>query len=128
MDLSSGSEMVKTILSGGPILVAIVFMFMVWIKDRRVTAKDLEANQQTEKIEKIIETVKADTAWLKDIHDHKDQDGVPVWYVRQSLEIRIEKLTDAIELMTDAVMEMQNQSFQSAKLLEKLTDKIDTKS
>ena len=37
---------------------------------------------------------------LWDWHNQRDSDGVPVWYVRQSLESAIEKLATSLEGLT----------------------------
>lgn len=49
---------------------------------------------------KIIEAMNENIKWLKEIHDVKDEDGVPVWYVRSSLEGAIVKLANNIEAQT----------------------------
>jgi hypothetical protein len=39
-------------------------------------------------------------------HSVLDQDGVPVWYVRKSLEASIERLADNIERQTQALRDL----------------------
>ena len=50
---------------------------------------------------------------LHKMHSVKDQDGVPVWYVRRSMETAIDKLAENIQTQT--------------LILQKLTDKLDTR-
>lgn len=44
--------------------------------------------------------------WLKEIHDQRDADGVPVWYVRRSLEDAIRGLSDNVANQTELMREM----------------------
>ena len=43
---------------------------------------------------------------LYKLHDVKDGDGVPIWYVKQSLESAIEKLADNIGRQTEVFREL----------------------
>jgi len=49
---------------------------------------------------KLLVEIKDLTKDLFDMHNVKDRDGVPVWYVKQSLEKMMEKLSVAIENQT----------------------------
>lgn len=50
----------------------------------------------TGQLERIYEQVDE----LYKLHDVKDRNGLPVWYVRRSLEDSIEKLSEAIDKQT----------------------------
>lgn len=54
---------------------------------------------------------------LYNLHDVKDSDGVPVWYVRHSLEKSIEKLATAVE-------QMSNNSVVQTKILEAMSHEL----
>ena len=43
---------------------------------------------------------------LSELHAKTDEDGVPVWYVRRSLESAIVSLQDAIRAQTDLLREL----------------------
>ena len=51
----------------------------------------------------LLRAIEAGTAELVRLHDVKDEDGVPVWYVRKSLERQIERLVMGVASMTKAV-------------------------
>ncbi len=53
--------------------------------------------QQVRSAREELEPVAKQTADLHEWHSRVDADGVPIWYVRQSLEKQIERLADAIE-------------------------------
>lgn len=56
-------------------------------------------------------------------HDRQDEEGVPVWYVRNSLEKTVERLAEAVEsLATSANMQLR-----SHEALVNFMDKIDKK-
>lgn len=53
---------------------------------------------------KVHESVKHIGALVKDLHDWhsvKDSDGLPIWYIKRSLEDRIINLSDSIKADTD---------------------------
>lgn len=57
-----------------------------------------------EHVKQIDDRISVINSQVKDLHDwhaKTDQDGVPVWYVRRSLEAAIEKLADNIQKQTD---------------------------
>ena len=51
----------------------------------------------------LLRAIEGGTAELVRLHDVKDEDGVPVWYVRKSLERQIERLVVGVAGMTKAV-------------------------
>ena len=62
---------------------------------------------QLDRIEQEISTIKQDitiikryTGELHKWHDKEDEEGVKVWYIRQSLERAIQRLADAAEAQT----------------------------
>ena len=56
----------------------------------------IEFKKRNERADKIYDKV----AWLYEIHHKFDDDGVPIWYVRKSVDKAIEKLADNIETQT----------------------------
>ena len=63
-------------------------------------AKRKESSGTTD-LDTRVSEIHANVVWLREIHDVKDADGVPVWYVRQSLEHAIEKLSESITKQTE---------------------------
>ncbi len=49
---------------------------------------------------KAIAELQRDVTWLRDVHAPVDDDGVPKWYVRASLEKALIKLIDVTEAQT----------------------------
>jgi len=39
-------------------------------------------------------------------HDQRDQDGVPVWYIRRSLEEAVDKLAESQQMLSDNIRNM----------------------
>ena len=80
--------------------------------DRRKLAGEEDINRDTKK---KIDQIYTWTERLHEMHDKTDEDGVPVWYVRRSLEKSIEKLADNIDKQTDVFK----------LLIDKITAKVD---
>lgn len=72
-----------------------------------------QLKQTEEKIDNKLNDMAVQIRDLHDWHSKTDQDGVPVWYVRRSLEEAIDKLAENIQKQTDAftrlVWEIQRQ-------------------
>jgi hypothetical protein len=83
----------ETLIQHGvpPVLVAIIFMFKMYLDKRRQT-KDTDGVPLVKRLTRI----ETDTRWLKEAHDVKDSDGVFSWYVRASLKQEVSRLADAI--------------------------------
>lgn len=80
--------------------------------DRRKQADEENINKEMKiKIDKIYTW----TARLYDMHDKTDDDGVPVWYVRRSLEKSIDKLAENIDKQTNVF----------TLLIDKINSKVD---
>ena len=78
-------------------LAAAAIVFAIWI------VRELTAIRKRDKIEKMCEMLnlmKHQTADLHEWHAVKDAEGVPVWYVRRSLEEAIKELSDNIGRQT----------------------------
>lgn len=77
--------------------VAAIFL-AIWI------VRELTAIRKRDKIDKMcgmLNTLGRQTADLHEWHAVKDSEGVPVWYVRRSLEEAIKDLSDNIGRQTD---------------------------
>jgi len=57
-------------------------------------------NERADKIYDLVQKIYDKTQWLYEVHHKFDDDGVPLWYVRKSLEKVIVKLSDSIEKQT----------------------------
>lgn len=51
----------------------------------------------------LLREINEGTKTLVRLHDVKDEDGVPVWYVRKSLERQIEQLVKGVDQLTSAI-------------------------
>ena len=79
-------------------LAAAAIFFAIWI------VRELTAIRKRDKIDKMcvmLDTLKHQTADLHEWHAVKDAEGVPVWYVRRSLEEAIKELSGNIARQTD---------------------------
>jgi len=79
-------------------LAAAAIFFAIWI------VRELTAIRKRDKIDKMcamLDTLKHQTADLHEWHAVKDAEGVPVWYVRRSLEDAIKELSDNIGRQTE---------------------------
>lgn len=115
------------LLKGGPGLVAIVFMYVVWIKNRPekdpgpkhdiIWEKMLEMEEAGEETMNMV--IK-----LYDMHDLKDEDGVYVWHLRKSMiteQIEIRKVLQDLHL---AIRDIHRTQETQTKVLESLIDKL----
>jgi hypothetical protein len=79
----------QNLTAGGVLALLIIREVLGFLKTRNggsgvsISAKEL--HRMASQIEKLY-----------DWHDQKDEDGVPVWYVRKSLERHIGELTETL--------------------------------
>lgn len=104
------------------VVLKIVFDFVQGYYNKKKPNGDCAATDRTlsqlaqsieEKFEEIDRVHKKHTKWLEnlyDMHNVRDADGVPLWYVRRSLEEVIGKLADNID--------------KQSQLMEKLVGKV----
>jgi len=85
---------------GGILALLIIREVLNFLKDRKRSNDDNAKDAWNEAIRQIHE--------LHTWHAKTDQDGVPVWYVRRSLEDAIAKLADNIGRQTDIFNAMHN--------------------
>ncbi len=76
------------------------------------------------RIEKVLGEVLTLTKELHDWHDQRDADGVPVWYVRKSLETTIGDLTKAVSELSKASNNHVMITQGVAKVLDRISDKL----
>lgn len=76
--------------------------------EARLNEKVREVKTDIAKCNSTVTTVAADTAWLKDVHDRRDEDGLPIWYNKRSLENRIISLADCLEGQTHSIDRLCN--------------------
>ena len=92
----------------------------------------LRVKRNQELSDMLRQHIKDDQTYLKDIqskvsdlhvwHNRTDEDGVPVWYVRKSLEASVEKLATAIEHMGELLKEIHDQQAATRRELRELRD------
>ena len=55
-----------------------------------------------------IRAMRGEVTWLKDIHDRRDEDGLPIWYNKRSLENKIIELADTLSTQTRSIDRLCN--------------------
>ena len=59
-------------------------------------------------IKKMVIAIQEKVTWIKDVHNHVDDEGRYVWYHRKSLETSIEKLAESISVSAKVQAEATN--------------------
>jgi len=80
----------------------------------------LELKGRNERAERIFDKIQ----WLYEVHHKFDDDGVPIWYVRKSLEKVIVKLSESIEKQTQIMGQISEELRDQKHSLERVEDKI----
>jgi hypothetical protein len=84
----------------------LVFLFMKqmfeYLKSRDEKRKNGSHTSATNDMFALLRDVQSEVRDLHKWHDVRDEDQVPVWYVRKSLERQIEKFAGAVEKMSTA--------------------------
>ncbi len=82
-------------------------------------------NEHVNDVRFAVSKVKEKVDDLHDWHDKRDADGVPLWYVRRSLEDSIkdlgEKICQQIEVQTKILQHMQKMEELHRKKVEKIS-------
>ena len=79
-----------------------------------------ELKIRNERADKIYDKVQ----WLYEVHHKFDDDGVPIWYVRKSLEKVIVQLADSIKKQTEIMGQIFEELRDQKHSLERVEDKI----
>jgi len=95
----------------GIILITSIREFIAWLGKKNL----LNTEQRLGNIEKAIFAMTKQISDLHEWHDKSDQDGVKVWYVRQSLET-------ALRDNAQAVMAIAKNSELQTRLLEEMLE------
>ena len=85
---------------GGLLVVIVLREVFSFLKDRKPDGANDTAAERIEKTLKLAYEIKEMSSDLWEVHNVRDQDGVPVWYIRRGLEESIEKLAEAITVMS----------------------------
>ena len=103
------NDLILQLGAGGMVAVVILRVVFDFIAKIRPV-------QQSPEMTKMMSQV----AGLYRMHDITDEDGVPVWYVRRSLEAAIEGLVTTIDTMSHdnkAMLETLNKTLESLHTL-----------
>ena len=113
------SNIIMQLGVGGIFAIMVIKIVLDFIKEKKNgngkvvpdnVAKDLFTHFEDQKIEyQLVREIHAYAKWLKEIHDVKDEDGLPVWYVRRSLETAIVALAKNIESQTKVLERLINE-------------------
>lgn len=77
-----------------------------------------ETKYRNDRAEKIYDKVN----WLYDIHHKFDDDGVPIWYVKKSVDKAIESIAKSIETQTQILQKL----FEEVKDVRRDMDRVET--
>ena len=103
------NELLKEFGLSGAVLILIIKGVFDYLKTRKKTDEP-DLKEVLEKIESVLlvceETFK--------MHNVKDSDGVPVWYVRRSMETLLKELVQAVNDLSKNV-EIQTEIYKNNK-------------
>ena len=93
-------DVIHKLLETSPELAALVFMFFLWMQNKK--GKD-DLHLLTKRVETIVDLVDD----LHDWHDVTDpQTGAKIWYHQKTLEHSVERLAEAIEHQTTIMQKL----------------------
>lgn len=98
-----------TAIDAGAVMVAVVYLIekiIGWVQKLRGTDGN---NDSSEKINKLY-----------DMHNVKDRDQVPVWYIRQSLLDNVDKMSNDLELIRHTLENMSNSDEEQLSIVKKI--------
>ena len=67
-----------------------------------------EIKREITEYKRDYKDMEANVTWLKDVHDRRDEYGLPIWYNKRSLENRIINLADTLESQTHSIDRLCN--------------------
>ena len=120
-----------------------VFAFIKWWgsgekKDKQNeeiinTRKDVyKVKESVEKIQEVVFKISHDIDQMHtqnnemyDWHNKSDPEGVKIWYVRRSLEIAIQQLSENISIQTDVLKEIIQEQRENKKDMERLMRQVE---
>jgi len=97
--------------AGGILAILIIREVLAFLKARQEDPPDHE------RILVMLKSVMDQTQQLYDWHDRRDEEGVPVWYVRKSLETALREQSHAMRKLAENIGEQ-------TRVLERLVEKI----
>lgn len=94
------------------------------IASHKQSVRTVEEDQQVIEMVDLIrkthlsmEKVRSTTRWLREMHDIRDDDGLPLWYMPRAWIAKQEKVIDAVGEINHTLKDV-------AHVLEKLNDKL----
>ena len=114
----------EIIKNGGPGMVAIVFMFMVWMQNKKKSLSNEEVADKLIFLTDEIDSAKDLCIKIWDSHNVKDADGVYVWHLRQSMVEEQKETKRVLQDLHLAIRDIHQGQERQTIVLEKLIDKI----
>ena len=94
-------------------------------EEQELRKKEQELHEKRhEKIVERLRDLKDKNDDLHEWHSKTDADGVKVWYVRQSLEQAVVKLSDNISIQTEVLKDLLKESRDTNRTVEKLQEEM----
>ncbi len=90
--------LLKELGTGAVFLLIVIKLALDFIKGRK--RDDNGNSKEIEKVKMVVYELRDQLNDLHEWHNVRDNDGVPIWYVRRSLEEAINKLAENIAMQT----------------------------
>jgi len=110
-------KLIEGLFAGGPILIGIIFMFLVWMRDNKKPGNKLSIDERLDSIDELCQII-----W--DAHNHKDEDGVYVWHLRQSWIRQQEEIKGVLQDLKEVIKDVHNGQKRQTDVLSALVEKI----
>lgn len=117
-------KIIDTLLQGGPGVAALVFMFIIYSQNRKKEVSNEEILKQIYGLEVKALDIKNNTDWLKDAHNHIDEDGSFVWHIKRSMLREQSEIKKVLQDLHMAISDIHKGQEKQTAVLERLTEKI----
>jgi len=117
---------------GGIIVVALGLIEVLKVMiNRFVPGGNNKQNGNLTKIENtvystsdMIKKISKESEKLSELHNVRDEDGVPVWYVRRSMDESLKQLGSAIGNLNNLLMKMNDSHVELRKSVDKMSEGV----
>ena len=123
-------EIVDILLKGGPGAVTLVLVYLFWSHTRKEKDTGPKHDVIWDKMlemEQVGEETSTMLTRLYEMHNVKDEDGIPVWHIRRSM---LQEQSEIRQVLTDlhlAIRDIHQSQKRQTEVLEKLIDRLSTR-